>query len=330
MCARSEIDKKNMAEVDRVLKDYPQIFKKYINGLSKKTSYTKKAYAYYLRNFIEYLKNNSDINIKNNKNFSKILPMDINEYMNYIGVKENGEEKSATYLVANLAAINGFFKFLLANGIIDKNPCDTIESPKDNKEHEIVTIDEDDLDIIIDNIYNGVGSEKARSTQEKWINRDIALVTLGMTTGLRVSAICGIDVGDINFEEGYISVTEKGNKQRKIYIGTRTKVTLKKWIKDRSKMTNRKEKALFICQTGTRISCRAVQNRFKQITEGTGKRITPHKMRATCATTLYEKTGDIYMVQRQLGHKNIENTKRYAKISVEKEREAASILDCAF
>ena len=78
------------------------------------------------------------------------------------------------------------------------------------------------------------------------------------------------------------------------------------------------------------MSVRAVQKRFKMLSEETGKKITPHKMRATCATRLYESTGDIYLVQQQLGHKSIENTKRYAKVSDEKRREAASILDCAF
>ena len=78
------------------------------------------------------------------------------------------------------------------------------------------------------------------------------------------------------------------------------------------------------------MSVDAVEKRFVQIAEGTGKKLTPHKMRATCATRLYEQTGDIYLVQQQLGHKNIKNTERYAKVSDQKMTEAANILNNLF
>lgn len=253
--------------------------------------------------------------------------MDIDEYMEYIKYSNNGKEKSATYRNANLAAIKGFYKFLQMNNIMEFNPCDVIESPKDKSEHEITTISKRDYRIIIKNIKNGVGNEKAKNTQKKWISRDIALITLGLTTGLRISAIVGIDIDDINMKENYISVNEKGNIDKKVYISNNTMDSLKKWMEDRNNMVDETERALFICQGNHRISTRSVERKFNKITQGTSKHITPHKMRATCATRLYEETGDIYLVQQQLGHKNIENTKRYAAVSERKKREAASILD---
>ena len=325
MCARNDIDKKNMEITKNIIKRYPKELEGYINSLSRKTSFTKMAYARYVGNFIDYINNKL-----NGIVYADIKPMDIDSYMESIRYSSNGKEKSATYRAAQLAAINGFFKFLQKNNIINVNPCDTTEIPKDNNEHQITTISDKDLETIINNIEHGTGSDKAKATQEKWINRDIAIVMLGLTTGLRVSAIAGIDINDINMTQKYIVVTEKGDIRKKIYFGDKTKKALKNWIFDRNHMVDKNEKALFISQGNHRILTRTIQNRFKAITYNINKKITPHKMRATCATRLYEQTGDIYLVQTQLGHKNIENTKRYAKVSDDKKREAANILNDIF
>lgn len=330
MCARDDVDKKNNEIIKKIVSQYPNELLLYINSLTRKTSYTKMVYARYIAKFLDYMEMELELTPYTIKNYNKIKPMNIDSYMTKIKYNKNGKENSGMYLNAQLAAIHGFFKFLMKNDIIISNPCDDIEKPKDNKEHKIITITDKDFEIIINNIQNGIGSYKAKSTQKKWINRDIALITLGITTGLRISAIVGIDIDDINLKEGYIIVTEKGDIQKTIYIGNKTISTLKKWINDRKYMVDKSEKALFICQGNHRISVRAVENRFKKISEETGKKITPHKMRSTCATKLYEKTGDIYLVQQQLGHKNIENTKRYAEVSEYKRREAANILDSVF
>lgn len=322
MCARNEVDKRNMEAVDRITDAYPPEFRKYIYSLASKTTYTKKAYAYYVSCFLDYLKNNNG-----DYNYKEVKPMDIDTYMESIKYDNDGKEKSATYRAANLAAINGFYKFLRRNEMVRNNPCEGTEIPKDNTIKGIITIDDNDLDIIINNIKNGTGSHKARATQAKWINRDIALITLGMSTGLRISAIVGIDLDDINFDERTIVVTEKGNKQRTVFFGIRTAKVLNDWIKERKNLVSNDEKALFICQSGKRIAVRTVQDRFKQISEGTGKKITPHKMRATCATKLLEKTGNIYLVKDQLGHKNISSTEHYARNSDKARREAANLLD---
>lgn len=330
MCARDEVDKKNMETIKVMLQKYPKELTLYVNSLSRKTSYTKLAYVRYVGNFLDYINKTLKINIYDIENYSIIKPMHIDTYMEKIKYDNNGKEKTGMYRNAQLAAITSYFKFLIKNDIVNSNPCIDIENPKDNKEHNIITISDNDLNIIMNNIINGIGSEKAKSTQAKWINRDMAIITLGITTGLRISAIVGIDIDDVNIQEKYIIVTEKGNIQKRIYIGNKTLKIIKKWIEDREKMVNKDEKALFICQGNHRISVRAVENRFKAISEETGKNLTPHKMRATCATRLYEQTGDIYLVQQQLGHKNIENTKRYARVSEQKRKEAANILDSIF
>lgn len=330
MCAREEIDNQINERIKKIISGYPVILEKYINSMIRKTSYTKRAYAYYVTSFLDYMRDVLKYDINNYDNFDIIKPMDIDEYMEYIRVDKDGKENSATYRSAQLAAINGFFKFLKKNEIIKSNPCAETEIPKDDKEHEIITITDKDLKIMIANIKKGVGSDKSKSTQKKWQTRDIALLRLGLSTGLRISAICGIDLNDVDFIDKSIMVTEKGKVPKRIYIGNETTKAIKEWVRDRGDMVDFTEPALFISQTGKRITPRIVQRRFQQLTEQLGKHITPHKMRATCATRLYENTGDIYIVQQQLGHKNIQNTQRYAKVSDEKKREAANILDSLY
>ena len=330
MCTRNDVDKKNIEITKQILKKYPKILENYINSLEDKTSYTKMVYARYIGRFLDYTRDEIKININKTVNYTKIKPMDISDYMGIIKYNEDGNENSASYRNVNLAAIKGFFDFLEDNDIIDKNPAKKIKAPKDDKIHDIVTITNEDYLIMLNNIKNGVGNHKARATQRKWINRDLALLILGLTTGLRISAIVGINLEDIDFERKVVITTEKGNKEREVFLGDQTIKILNVWIKERAKMVDNNEHALFICKGNKRMSTRAVQNRFKEIAEGTGKNITPHKMRATCATRLYEQTGDIYLVQNQLGHKSIESTKHYAKVSDAKLRAAANILNESF
>ena len=327
MGARDDVDNKNLKTMKQILNKYPDILTDYINGMIDKTSYTKLVYSRYVGYFLDYILNRYKLNLYDDNSYKMIKPMYVNTYMENIRYNDDGSEKSVSYRNVQLAAIKGFFEFLEDNNIVEKNPCKNIKAPKDKKIHEIITISKQDYQIMVNNIKNGVGNDKAKAIQKKWINRDMALLILGLTTGIRLSAIVGIDIQDIDLENGILNITEKGNQEKKIILGVQAVDAIKKWIRDRKKIASKEENALFICKTGKRISTVAVEERFRKIAQGTGKKITPHKMRATCATTLYEKTGDIYLVQAQLGHKNIENTKRYAKVSDSKLKEAANVLN---
>jgi len=326
--ARNKVDHDNMLLMNKVTTGYPIIVRKYLNSLSRKTSHTKLAYARYICYFLDYMNSSLNNNIFDENNYKNVRPMDIDAYMEFIRYDHNGNEKSGMYRAAQLAALKGFFKFLKKNNIICTNPCDDTEIPKDTKEHEIVTISSDDYRKILDNIKYGVGNSKAVETQRKWRSRDLAILLIGITTGLRASAIINMDVDDINFDDKSINVVEKGNVKRKVYFGNNTNDALVAWLKDRDCMLGKSdEKAVFVSQYKTRISKRSLENLISRITYNTSVKITPHKMRSTCATRLYEQTGDIYLVQEQLGHKNIKNTERYARMSDTRKRSAADVLD---
>lgn len=327
MCMRQEIDYNNENKCRKIIAKYPEILEGYMSSMARKTSYTKVAYIRYACNFLDYLKLKLNCVIIDANVLSSIKPSIIDSYIESIKYSDGGTENSATYRCAQFAAVNGLFKYLKRDGIINANPCDSVEVPKDNKEHEIVVMKQDDIDEMLVNIKKGVNSYKCKASQKKWAKRDELIIVLGITTGLRVSALVGINIGDIDFKNGYIKVNEKGNIEKKVFIGNNTKKILKQWLAERETMYDNLDDAVFICNGGKRMTVRTMENIIKKISGG---KFTPHKMRATCATRLYEATGDIYRVQQQLGHKSIKNTERYAKVSEKKKIESANILDQMF
>lgn len=327
MNGRIIMDHKNEQYNKQYVSKYPTILRGYELSMSRKTSYTKRVYLQYMVWFLDYITEKKNIMITDGSELKVVKPMDIDEYMEKIRFHKNGKEKSATYRIAQLSAINGFFAFLCKNGIINNNPCNMIEKPKDNKEHEIIIMDDNDIEMMINNIDNGVGVYKSHNSQEKWYLRDKLILVLGLTTGLRVSAMVGINCDDINLIDGYIKVIEKGNIEKKVYLGKNTINLTREWMLKRAIIANTDEEALFICNGGKRMSVKTMERIIKKMSNG---KYTPHKMRATCATKLYEATGDIYLVQQQLGHKSIKNTERYAKVSEKKKIESANILDQMF
>ena len=211
--------------------------------------------------------------------------------------------------------------------IITYNPCDNIDVPKSKKEHQIVSMNTDEIDIMKQNILNNVCDYSTQKNRSKWNNRDMCLISLGISTGMRVSAIANIDVSDIDFENHTIRTIEKGEIEKDIYISDKLIDLINIWMIDRSKILGDVEcDALFISNHKSRIGVTTIREMISKYSKNIDKHITPHKLRSTCATNLYEQTGDIYLVADVLGHHNIQNTKRYAKISDSKKRAAADVL----
>lgn len=331
MSSRHEVDNNNMVKINRIINSYPSIVNNYLNSIARKTSNTKLEYIRHICNFMDYVNSDLKLDIFNINIYDSIKPMHIDAYMEFIKYSKDGKENNGMYRASKLTAVKSFFQFLKINDIVRNNPCDNTEIPRDTTEHKITTISDSDMKIILSNIENGVGSNESITEQKKWKNRDKAIVMLGVTTGLRMSAILGIDINDIDFNNKTIKVVEKGDVIRTVYVGDNTINIITDWIKDRRELMGDTDiDALFVTRLKRRMSPRTMEYLIKRVTTGINKNLTPHKMRATCATKLYEKTGDIYLVQQQLGHKNIENTKRYAKVSEERRIQAANILDSLY
>ena len=313
-------------KINKMLENKPEIIKAYSYSFISKEMTTKKAYIGYIISFLNFLKDEINLDVNDVNIYNNILPSHINKYMEYIKYT-NGKENGVSIRSTKLYAVSNFFEFLINEGYVDHNPCNKVKPPKNNIEKDIIAMDINEIELLENNIREGVGTHRSIERNKKWINRDLAIVMLGCSTGLRVGAIVQINIEDIDFKRHKIRVIEKGGIGKSIYIGKKVENQLLTWIEDRNKLINNDCSALFISNQKKRMTTECVRQLLKRNTYNIDKHITPHKMRSTCATRLYEQTGDVYLVQQQLGHKNIRNTERYAKVSEQRRREAASILD---
>lgn len=330
MNGRKENDIANRNRINIILKNQPNILHEYSCSLNEKETSTHKAYVRYVKTFLEFLKVEVNMDVDDINSYKNIKVSHINRFMEYIKFT-NGKENGASIRATKLYAVSDFFEFLINDGYIEYNPCKRIKTPKDNIEKEIIAMDINEIQTLEENIRNGVGSHRSVVRNRKWINRDLAIVMIGCSTGLRVSAIVQINMSDLDLDHNKIRVIEKGGIGKNIYIGNNLKNQLLDWINDRNKLLGDSScQALFISNQKKRVTTECVRLIIKRNTYNINKKITPHKMRATCATRLYEATGDIYRVQQQLGHKSIKNTERYAKVTEKKKIESANILDSMF
>lgn len=321
MCGRKEKDLQLEEKINMLLKDAPNLICKFITSISlTKTANTRYVYTTYLKHF------NSFLNC-NNIQITEVKPMDIDEYIIYSTKGKNGKINGAQIINARLSAIISFYNFLVENQIIDKNPCSSKKKLNIDEKDTVTYMTPEEVMQIKNIIRSG------KNRQKKYIDRDLAIIELGCTTGLRVSAIANIDMQDINFQERSIYVIEKGAKKRKIYFGENTEEALIKWINTRNEILNNEEiQPLFISKLKTRITKDAISDMLKNAVKeaGINKKITPHKMRSTCGMNLYGATGDIKLTQDVLGHSNIRNTMIYVKATERQKKEAINILDSLY
>ena len=294
------------------LNNSPDILSDYYYSLSDKTPKTKEVYINYVFDFLTWC----------NNNYAEIKKADVDRYMEAIRYRKdkngNRVENSASIRRSRLAAIISFYDFLIDNDIVDSNPATKVNKPKNKTDIEVVAMTTDEVLKVENNIRD--------RKETPWTKRDMAIVVLGCTTGLRVTAISEINIEDIDFENNTLDVVEKGNKTRTVYYGEKTRNALLDWLAERDQMETDSD-ALFLSNRRKRIAQRTIADIIAKYTANLDKHITPHKMRSTCATNLYQETGDIYLTAEVLGHANISNTRKYARVSEQKRRRAADILD---
>ena len=325
MKGREESDARTEKIIDECVSKYPYYIVDFIETFGNKTATTKLNYVRKVCTFLDYLKEKNIIDINEPQNFAKLLPSKVNAYMNTLQTKSESTQAQTYY------ALQFFFKYLKADRYIKENIFDDIDAPKVQNNKEVVAMNSSEIKYMKGFAKNGSDkeTEREKARRAEWRERDFAIVQLGITTGMRVTSISEINLEDIDYDNMTISVVEKGNKRRLVYLDNRTLEAIKEWIAKRESYLIKRGKnsnALFISNQCKRISIDAIQLLTANFTKGINKHITPHKMRSSCATNLYDRTGDIYLVMNQLGHSNINNTKRYTRINESRRREASNIL----
>ncbi len=224
---------------------------------------------------------------------------------NYIYKLKRSLFKSTT-ISRHLSSIKSFFKFCLVIGKYKTNPCVEIHIPKSEKH--------------LPNIFTPEETERLFSykpSDDEISIRDLAMFDLIYSCGLRVSECASIKMANISLKEGKISVTGKGNKERIMFFGSKTKVNLSRWLKTRKiKYNNILTDTLFVSKQKKPISVRSIQERLKIFckTKGIYKNVYPHMLRHSFATDLLQSSKDLRSVQELLGHKNISTTQIYTHL----------------
>lgn len=231
------------------------------------------------------------------------------------------------------AALSSFFSYMVKNKQIKFNPVLAAEKVKIHQSDEVIHLDIDEQVQFLDAIESGNGLDDRKLTyHERYKLRDVALITLLLDTGIRVSELHGIDVEDIDFDKTSVIVTRKGGNLQTIYFSDETSGCLLEYLEERMQQENAKKITgpLFVTKQGARLSVRAIQVLVKKYSSaslpGKGSLMTPHKMRSSFAMEFYDSTKDILALQRKLGHKNLQTTNIYAKATEKKMAETRSIL----
>ncbi len=329
----------NNIKLRQLLKELPIICSDYFLGIEPRTAVlTRLGYAQDLKIFFNYLHTEcaefvdiKDIRLFGYDHLKLVETFHIELFLNYLtafeidGVRYSNSEKTKA---RKLATIKSFFKYNYNKDRIPSDPASKVLSLKLH-DKAIIRLESDEVSALLNNVEDGKGlSIRQKSLQNKTKLRDIAILTLFLGTGIRISELVGIDISDIHMDVNGFKITRKGGNQTILYFSDEVKVALEEYLDERAQnplLDN--EPALFVSLQNKRITVRAVQNLVKKYASITSplKHITPHKLRSTYGTNLYKETNDIYVVAEVLGHKDINTTKKhYAAISDDIKRAAAN------
>ena len=337
-----QTSRENTLKLRSVLQTLPDFTKDFFRAIEPNTSAkTRISYVYDIRLFFQFLQINNPVFAKKDsikdirlEDLEQLQPVDIEEYLEYLkyykdadGVIHTNKERG---IHRKLAALRSFYAYYYKREYIHNNPTLIVDMPKLHK-REIIRLDPDEVANLLDYVEHGgdemTGMKKVYFERNKI--RNLALFTLLLGTGIRVSECVGLDIEDVAFDNNRIKIVRIGGKQDFVYFGDEVAEALKKYIEVRAGITPvaGHEHALFYSAQRKRINVKTVENLVKkyasQVT--TTKKITPHKLRSTYGTTLYQETGDIYLVADVLGHKDVNTTKKhYAAMDDARRRQAAT------
>ncbi len=331
-------DIENTKRIRGILKELPPFCTDFFRGIEPRTSArTRLAYAYDLKTFFDFLKQaNPELKSKKLRDLplsllDEIKLMDLEEYMGYLKCysTEKREDLMNTErgIMRKVSTVKSFYNYFYRTERIQNNPASLLQLPKIH-EKEIIRLDVDEVARFLDEVEDGEClTEKQKAYHAKTKLRDLAMMTLLLGTGLRVSECVGLNINDVDFRNGGLRIHRKGGKEVIVYFGAEVEYALQDYLSEREHIVPEEgsEEALFLSMQRKRINVRSVEKMVKKYAQLVTplKKITPHKLRSTYGTNLYRETGDIYLVADVLGHSDVNTTKKhYAALEDERRRSA--------
>ena len=343
---RDEVDAKRILQIRAITRGLPQACSDFLRSIAVSTSsLTRLAYAIDLNTFFTFLHeervgfSQKELTLMSDADLEKLSRNDIIAYTEYLTyyLKNADDTSVPNKIVVNhelsikrkLCTIRSFYDYLFKNQRISSNVTELVPLPKIH-EKPIIRLSKAEMLRMLEQAQNGDQlTEHQKKFQKITARRDYAIISLFLGTGIRVSECVGLNTGDVDLENNAFIVTRKGGNQVVLYFPPEVAEALADYMDERNQVeaVPGHENALFLSLQRRRITQRAVQNLVKKyaaVAAPLKTRISPHKLRSTYATNLYNETGDIYLVADVLGHSSVDTTrKHYADMTDARRRMAA-------
>jgi len=277
--------------------DTRELVRRYLRYLSDERRYSPATVAGYRRDILQFMEFITAAGVKN------CCEADTLHVRDFAGSRRR-KGISARSLQRSLSALRGFYQYLQRERQVENNPAADVAAPLAGKKlPELLDVDE-------------INHLLAALPQDPLKLRDHAVIELMYSSGLRLSELVSLDVGDVDLSQGQVHVLGKGNKARYLPVGRAARKALKRWLEVRAAKVKDNENALFISHRGRRLSARAVQQRMAQLGRelGLDKHIHPHMLRHSFASHLLESSNDLRAIQEMLGHADISTTQIYTHL----------------
>ena len=340
-----EVRTKNILALRELLKELPPFLWDFFIGISQtKGSRTQMAYALDLRLFFEYLAGNEPAfkgkaaAALDMEDLKRVSAEHIERFIAYITMYRREDKPGGRYVhnhregqSRKLAAIRTMFAYFYKRKHLPANPAELVDFPKLSQK-AITRLEPDEVVKLLDEVESGDGlTPRQKKLHDAQKTRDLAIVTLLLGTGIRISECVGINLEHVDFGINGVKVRRKGGDEAVVYFGDEVEEALRAYLAVRKDITPLAghEAALFLSGQRRRITDRAVELLVKKYAASVTplKNISPHKLRSTFGTSLYRETGDIYLVADVLGHSDINTTrKHYAEMGDEQRRRAARVV----
>ena len=343
---RDQINAQRVMQVREICRDLPQACSDFLRGIAVTTgTLTRLAYAIDLRTFFYFLHteriifSDKEPKLYTDDDLGKLSRSDLTAYTEYLTYYIKNEESSSVEnkiyinhelsIKRKMCSVRSFYDFLFKNGRIPSNVTELIPLPKVH-EKPIIRLSKDEMVRILELSQSGDQMSKGQQKYQKLTSkRDFAMLSLFLGTGIRVSECVGLNIGDVDLENNAFLVTRKGGNQVILYFPPEVAEALADYINEREQAEPLPghEDALFLSLQRRRITQRAVQNLVKKyaaVAAPLKPKISPHKLRSTYATNLYNETGDIYLVADVLGHTSVDTTRKHYADMTDARRRMAS------
>ncbi len=343
---RDEVDAKRILQIREICRGLPQACSDFLRAIAVTTgTFTRLAYAIDLNTFFQFLHlervfyARKEIVLYDDADLEHLTQSDLTAYTEYLTyyLKSDGDHTEPEKVFVNhdlaikrkLCSIRSFYDYLFRHQRISSNVTELVPLPKIH-EKPILRLSRAEMEKLLSAAQNGSEMSKGQQRFQKiTAKRDYAMLMLFLGTGVRVSECVGINLSDVDLENNAFLVTRKGGNQVVLYFPPEVAEALADYMEERkeTEALPGHEEALFLSLQRKRITQRAVQNLVKKyaaVAAPLKPKISPHKLRSTYATNLYQETGDIYLVADALGHSSVDTTrKHYADMTDARRRMAA-------